>query len=353
MGSIAPDYSIVIPVYYNEGCLIPLMRSLGAALVQEEPNHFGEVIFVDDGSGDGSLSELLQLQREFPGVVTVIKLSRNFGQSNAQIAGYQHARGKCVITMSADGQEPPELIHDMLKGFFAENYDIVICARAARKESFYRKITSRLYFYLMGRLAFRNMPKGGFDCWLMSRRAMDVFVRNLDAHPSGQGQVLWMGFRTKVLPYSRRPRLAGASRWTFGRKLTSFLDGILAYSFAPIRIMALVGCAIALLGFAYAGAILIGKLFFNNPTPAKGWAPLMVLILVLGGFQMIMLGLIGEYLWRTLAEVRRRDLYVIDAVYKSQAPPANESDVRPERDIQTSQGTAAPIPFSDKQAGKD
>lgn len=315
------DYSIVIPVYYNEGCLAPLMESLSRAVLQANRKYTGEVIFIDDGSGDGSLTELQQIQSQSPAMVTIIKLTRNFGQVNATLAGYQRAKGKCVITMSADGQEPPEIINDMLKGFFDENFDVVICARVDRDESFYRKLTSRIYFHLMRKLTFQNMPEGGFDFWLMSRRAVDAFIRNLDAHPSGHGHVLWMGFRTKILSYRRRARFVGVSRWTLGRKFTSFLDGIMAYSFAPIRVMSFAGCVFSLLGFIYAGLIVIGRLFFKNTI--TGWAPIMILILVIGGFQMIMLGVIGEYLWRTLAQVRRRDMYLIDAIYESKGSDSN------------------------------
>jgi glycosyltransferase involved in cell wall biosynthesis len=311
------DYSIVIPVYFNEGCLKPLMQSLTTTVIQRNPNYRGEIIFVDDGSGDRSLEELRDIQKDSATRVTVIRLTRNFGQANASLAGYSHAKGKCVITMSADGQEPPELINDMLKGFFDESYDVVICTRASREESFYRKITSQLYFFLMRKLTFKNMPRGGFDFCLMSRRAVEAFLRNLDAHPSGQGQILWMGFKTKFLSYHRPARLTGTSRWTFAKKFTSFLNGIMAYSFAPIRFMSLAGCVFSLLGFVYAGLILIDGLFLGNPV--KGWAPLMIMILIMGGFQMIMLGIIGEYLWRTLAQVRGRDMYLIDVIYQSRA----------------------------------
>jgi dolichol-phosphate mannosyltransferase len=291
------------------------MESLGKAVLQANPNYVAEIIFVDDGSGDGSLAELQLIQSRYPGIVTIIKLTRNFGQGGATVAGYKHAKGKCVISMSADGQEPPEVINEMLKGFFDESFDIVIGTRGSRDESFYRRITSRIYFYLMRKLTFKNMPEGGFDFWLMSRRAVEAFLRNLDAHPSGQGQVLWMGFRTKFVSYHRRARLAGASRWTFAKKFTSFLDGILAYSFAPIRFISLAGVLFSLIGFVYAGLIMIDGLFLGNPV--KGWAPLMIIILVMGGFQMIMLGIIGEYLWRTLAQVRRRDMYLIDTIFDS------------------------------------
>lgn len=310
------DYSIVIPVYYNEGCLIPLMRSLTAAVFQANPDRVCEIVFVDDGSGDGSFNELRQIQKEFPVLVTIIKLTRNFGQGSALLAGYTHAKGKCVISMSADGQEPPEMINDMLRAFFNEDYEVVICNRIGRNESFYRKVSSHIYYYLLKKLAFRNMPKGGFDFYLLGRRALDALLRNTDAHPSYPGQILWMGFRTKLIPYCRRERLAGVSRWTFGRKFTSALDGVMGYSFAPIRVMSLVGCIFSLLGFAYAGLILIDTLLLGNPV--KGWAPLMIVVLVIGGFQMIMLGIIGEYLWRTLAQVRRRDMYLIDAIYDSE-----------------------------------
>lgn len=309
------DYSIVIPVYYNEGSLTPLMESLKTVVFDGNPQYRGEVIFVDDGSGDGSLAELREIQRRFPSIVTIIKLTRNFGQNSASLAGYEHSRGRCVISMSADGQDPTEIINEMLKACFEENYDIVIGARAGRDESFYRKLTSRIYFYLLRKLTFKNMPDGGFDFWLMSRRAVDAFIRNLDAHASGHGHVLWMGFKTKVLSYRRRAREVGVSRWTLGKKFTAFLDGIMAYSFAPIRVMSLAGCTLSLLGFVYAGLILIGRLLFGNPI--RGWAPIMILILLIGGFQMIMLGVIGEYLWRTLAQVRRRDKYLIDTVHEA------------------------------------
>jgi len=323
------DYSIVIPVYYNEGCLIPLMRSLSTVVLQAQPNRSGEIIFVDDGSGDGSLQELRSIQQEFPALVRIIKLTRNFGQIGATLAGYNHAAGRCVITMAADGQDPPELINEMLSAFFEEDYEIVICARAGRDESLYRNLTSRFFYSLMRRLTFKNMPPGGFDVWLMGRRALQAFMRNGDAHPLLQGRVLWLGFKTKFLSYRRRERLAGISRWTFGNKFTVLLDGIMAYSFAPIRVMSLAGCLFSLLGFVYAGLILIDSLLLGNPV--KGWAPLMIVVLVIGGFQMIMLGVIGEYLWRTLAQVRGRDPYLVEAIYEAGAAASSSDSKEPAR----------------------
>lgn len=311
------DYSIVIPVYYNEGCLAPLMRSLKTMVLEANPNYRAEIIFVDDGSGDASFEELRRIQTELPETVTIIKLTRNFGQAGALLAGYHHAKGKCVISMAADGQEPPEMINEMLRAFFEENYEVVICARSGRDESAYRIITSRIFYYVMQKLTFSDMPKGGFDFWLLSRRASETMVRNSDFQPFFQGDILWMGFRTKTMSYRRRKRLAGASRLNFRKKYNAFFAGLLSHSFAPIRFMSLAGCTLAFLGFIWAAYIVMD--YLQGGHALKGWPPLMIMILVIGGLQMVMLGLIGEYLWRTLEQVRRRDMYLIDAFYERES----------------------------------
>jgi dolichol-phosphate mannosyltransferase len=307
------DYSIVIPVYFNEGCLIKTMESIKAGVIEKNPQYICEVIFVDDGSGDRSFEELLQIQKGNPEIVKIIKFTRNFGQDSALLAGFSHAKGKCVIAISADGQDPPSLINEMLNAYFIEGYEIVVCTREGRDESIYRIMTSRFFYFLMRKLTFPNMPKGGFDFLLLGERSLKVFLRNMDVNPFFQGQILWMGFKTKFIAYHRQQRITGKSRWTFGKKLTVLIDGVLAYSFTPIRLCSLAGIVIAFLGFLYALDIFIEKLFFS--VPVQGWAPLMIGILVIGGVQLIMLGVIGEYVWRTLAQTRNRDMYIIDAVY--------------------------------------
>jgi dolichol-phosphate mannosyltransferase len=307
------DYSIVIPVYFNEGCLIPVMQAIRQGVIARNPQLSCEIIFVDDGSGDNSLEELLKIQKNNPETVKVIKLTRNFGQSSAQLAGFAHARGRCVITMSADGQDPPDLISDMLNAYFREGYEIAVCTRRGRDESRYRIMTSKFFYTLIKKLAFPDLPSGGFDFFLLGERALKVFMRNMDTHPFFQGQVLWMGFRTKFIEYKRSQRIAGRSRWTFGKKLTYLIDGVLAYSYFPLRMSSFVGIVTALLGFIYAISIFFSWLLFGHPV--KGWAPLMIVLLVIGGFLLLMLGIIGEYIWRTLAQTRNRDMYIIDDVY--------------------------------------
>ncbi len=311
----AIDCSVVVPVYFNQGCLWPMFKELHEEITLRNPNYRYEVIFVDDGSRDESFRELLEIQATHPDLVTVIKFTRNFGQANAVLAGYRQAVGKCVTSVSADGQDPPELITQMVKAHLEEGYDVALCARQGRDESFYRIFTSRLFYGIIQKLSFANMPTGGFDIALMGRRALNTFLATEEANPFFQGQILWPGYKTKMLDYYRRSRIAGESKWSFGRKLTYLIDGVLAYSFAPVRFISAMGIFSAFLGFAYAALVFVGRLVWGNPV--KGWAPLMVVILVMGGMQMLMIGIIGEYVWRTLAQVRKREMYVVDRVIKS------------------------------------
>lgn len=308
------DYSVVIPVYFNEGALTTTMTQLVEQVVEANPTLRGEVIFVDDGSEDKSFEEMLRLRETYPRLVTAIKLTRNFGQVNALLAGFQHAVGRCVVAMSADGQDPVELINEMLKAHFTEGHEIVICSREGRDESSYRILTSRIFYWIMRRLTFPTMPTGGFDFVLLGRKALAVLLKQREAHPFFQGQILWTGYRPKFINYRRRERKVGLSRWTFAKKVTYLFDGVMSYSFMPIRIISVLGAGVATLGFLYAILIFIIRLVWG--LPMQGWAPLMIVILVMGGFQMLMLGIVGEYLWRTLAQVRNRELFVTEAVFE-------------------------------------
>lgn len=307
------DCSIVIPVYYNEGSLESTLASLRTVVIEATPERCFEVVFVDDGSGDGSLDKLLELRRKYPQLVRVVQLTRNFGQVNAVLAGLALSRGKCAIVISADGQDPVELMLPMLKSHFQQGYEIAICHREAREESFYRKISSKLFYGMVRRLSFPSMPRGGFDFVLLGSRARDFLLRASESHPFFQGQVLAAGYKTKFIPYRRREREHGRSRWSLARKVTYLIDAVAAYSFVPLRFMSIVGVAVACLGFLYASVVLLGKLFWGHPV--EGWTPLMIVVLVLGGTQMLMLGVMGEYVWRILANTRRRQPYVVEAVH--------------------------------------
>jgi len=309
----AYDYSIVIPVYFNEGCLTETMTSVKKEVIDKHPDLSCEVILVDDGSEDGSLNELLRIQKENPKLVKIIQLTRNFGQPFARLAGLSHARGKCVVSMSADGQDPATLINEMLTAHRQDQYEIVVCTRRGRDESLYRVMTSKLFYTIIRKLSFPNMPKGGFDYILMGRRALDVLLENREAHPFIQGQILWLGFKIKFIEYQRLSRKIGKSRWTFGKKLTYLIDGVMGYSFLPLRFISVIGILVALLGFFWVLRIFV--LFMIHGNPIKGWSPLMIAILIIGGIQIFMLGIVGEYLWRVLAQVRNRDPYIIEKIY--------------------------------------
>jgi len=308
IGSV--DYSIVIPVYYNEGSLWNTMRALVAEVLPKNPELQAEIIFVDDGSGDNSYKVLCQIQEEFPELVRLVKLTRNFGQVYALRAGYQAAEGRCLISMSADGQDPVSLINDMLHAHFREGYEVVLCTREGRDESWSRIVTSKVFYWLMQKLCFAGMPRGGFDFLLLGRRSLDIILREQEVRPFPQGQIFWTGYRPKYIGYRRLARTAGKSRWTFTKKLGFLFDGIMAYTFLPIRFMSAVGTLVSLLGALYAALIVVVKLLGGISNP--GWAPLMIVILLSTGAQLLMTGLLGEYIWRSLEQVRQRAAYLVE-----------------------------------------
>lgn len=305
-------FSVVVPVYFNEGSLMSLCEELDREVFQRLSGVVGEIVFVDDGSGDASYAVLEQLQASHPQRVRVIRLSRNFGQLNAIWCGLIHARGRATAVVSADGQDPAEYVREMLEMILRENKEVVICTREDREESAWRKFTSGCFYRLMQNLCFPNMPIGGFDFFSLGEKARVALLRNYQSHGFLQGQILRLGFDPCIIPYTRRARVHGRSRWTFAKKLTYLLDGVIGYSFLPLRLMSLFGVLIALLGFLYALFILLMRITLGNPI--EGWAPLMIVILVMGGVQMVMLGIIGEYLWRTKAQVTAEPPYIIESI---------------------------------------
>jgi polyisoprenyl-phosphate glycosyltransferase len=306
------DCSIIIPVYYNEGSLCPTFHKVQAVLEQHSSVDQYEVIFIDDGSGDQSYKELLLLKENYPDQIKLIKFTRNFGQLAAIKAGYKFANGDCIINISADLQDPPELIARMLDEHFYNRYEIVICTREDREESWFRKKTSFLFYKVIQKLSFKNMPPGGFDFTLVGKRAAAAFAQHYEANSFWQGQVLWTGYPVKFIPYKRLERLIGTSRWSFSKKIKYLIDGVMAYSYTPLRFMSILGIISFLVGVIYALVIVLAYLL--GDVPFKGWAPIMIIVLVLSGIQMLMLGVIGEYLWRTLDQVRQRPDFVIEKI---------------------------------------
>lgn len=296
--------SFVIPVFRNEGSITPTYQKLFDLVRKLQLDY--ELIFVNDGSDDNSLNELIALHENDPNV-KVLSFSRNFGQVPALIAGWREVTGDAVISMSADLQEPIELIEQMIEKWKAGN-EIVICHRVDRDDSFIANKAS-MVFYKMMKYVNPKMPEGGFDFLLIDRKALTVLNQIDERNRFFQGDILWLGFNTAFIPYNRLKRTIGKSQWTLSKKLKYFLDGLLNTSYMPIRVMSLMGIIFSLLGFVYAVVIAYNRLMHN--TPFDGWAPIMILILIIGGLIMLMLGIIGEYVWRTYDETRKRPIYII------------------------------------------
>lgn len=307
------DYSIIIPVYFNEGSIEQLFSLIYEKVILKNKDLTCELIFVDDGSKDNSLNEILNLKKQYPAIIKAIKFTRNFSQVSAIYAGYKYSKGKCAITISADIQEPPELMNEMLNYHFKDNYEIVIGTRESRDESYFRRKTSDMFYSMIKKLSFSNMPSGGYDYVLISKKVKGIILERHEANPFWQGQLLWSGHSAKFIPYKRSERKTGKSRWTFARKIKYLIDGVTSYSYFPLRLMSVVGSLVAMAGFIYALIILVSKLF--GEFVFKGWAPIMIVVLVLSGIQMLMIGIIGEYLWRVLDQVRNRPPYIIENIY--------------------------------------
>lgn len=306
------DCSVIIPVYCNEGIIEQTCNKVIDVLENSKTIGSYEIIIVDDGSKDKSYDEILSVKKNRGNIIKAIKFTRNFGQVSAIQAGYKIAKGKCIINISADLQDPPELIEKMLHYYCNENYQIVICTRSEREENYFKRQTSRIFYQSMRKLSFPSMPAGGFDYVLIGSTVKDIILSNNEANPFWQGQIIWTGYNVKFIPYKRSKREIGESKWTFSKKIKYLLDGVLAYSYLPMRLMSLSGIIIFLIGIIYSLSIVI-TYFFGN-VPFKGWAPIMIIVLLLSGFQLLMLGIFGEYLWRVLDQVRNRAPYIIEEI---------------------------------------
>ncbi|PZO28183.1 MAG: glycosyl transferase family 2 [Flavobacteriaceae bacterium] len=296
--------SFVIPVFRNQGSIFPTYEKIKNLLIKLNLDY--EFIFVNDGSDDNSIFELVNIHNE-DNKVKVLSFSRNFGQVPAIIAGMKEVTGDAAISLSADLQEPIELIESMITKWKAGN-EIVICHRVDREDSFIANNTSAVFYKLI-KISNPKMPKGGFDFLLIDKKALIYFNEIDERNRFFQGDILWLGFNTAFIPYNRLKRTIGKSQWTLSKKMKYFIDGLLNTSYVPIRLMSLIGIIISLLGFIYSFVIAYNR-FFNN-TPFDGWAPIMILILIIGGLIMLMLGIIGEYVWRTYDETRKRPIYII------------------------------------------
>jgi len=303
--------SIVVPVFNNAPSL-PLLLEQFQALAAARPEHRFEFVFVDDGSADESCHVLAELVAAEPRA-TLVKLSRNFGSSAAILAGMEQAAGDAVAAIAADLQDPPELIGEMLSRW-QQGRKVVLAARETRDDPWLTSLLADAFYALFRRFAVPTMPGRGFDFFLVDRQVRDLLVGIQENNAYLMGLILWLGFSPDVIPYHRRPREKrfGRSTWTFAKKLKYFIDAFVGFSSAPLRAASATGAVCCTLGFLYAVVIVVRRLGYG--ADIQGWASLMVVLLFVSGVQMLMLGVLGEYLCRNLAETRRRPRFVRDYV---------------------------------------
>lgn len=302
--------SFVVAVYRNAGAITKTYEKIRDVFARDLRDHDYEFVFVDDGSDDGSLEEILAL-REQDHRVKAITFTRNFGQMAAMLAGLSNVTGDAAINISADLQDPAELIPQMVSRWAAGS-EIVVCYRTDRSDTLAAKVFSRFAYGAL-RLSIPQIPPGGFDFVLMDRAVLDEFNSIDVRNRFFQGDLLWTGYRTEFIPYVRLKRTIGKSQYNLRKKLKNFLDAFLDASYLPIRFISLAGFVTAALGVLY--SITIVASWMLHATPFSGWAPLMIAVLVVGGLIMVMLGIIGEYIWRIYDEVRKKPNYIVRKKY--------------------------------------
>lgn len=302
--------SIIVPVYFNEGNLIPLYRDMRekALCRLSEAGYDYEIVFVDDGSEDRSYEVMRELAEEDSRIVNV-RLSRNFGSHAAILAGLSVCSGCCAMMKAADLQEPSELILTMLEEFKKGN-QVVLAVREDREDAFSQKLFAGAYYAMVRRFALKNMPKGGFDCFLIGRKVIDVLNAMEEKNTTLMGQILWSGFRPVQIGYTRKKREIGKSRWTLKKKVKLVMDSLFGFSYFPVQLISVLGFAMFVISGVWALFIVISRL--AGKISVSGYSTLAAILL--GGFGLVMLslGVLGQYIWRIFDAARKRPVYIIE-----------------------------------------
>lgn len=304
--------TIIIPCYFNEANIPVTMAEL---LANETtlPDMEVEYVLVDDGSQDGTLRELLAVRALHPDRIRVVELAGNVGSYNAIVAGMAYATGDCTAIITADLQDPPELLAQMV-AYWQQGFRLVIGNRQDREETGPQKWLATLFHGMMKRFALPNIPSGGFDFVLFDQQVREEVLQMQERNSNVFYLMTWLGYAYVNIPYVRRKRQVGRSRWTLQKKVKLFIDSFLAFSFLPIRIISVTGLGLGLGALLY--GIYLVFLRLTNPSEPPGWTTLMVVLLLVSAFQMTALGVIGEYVWRGLDAARNRPLYVVKEVYE-------------------------------------
>ena len=304
-----PALSLVVPCYDEQDVLEQFCARATAAM--EGMGEPFEIVLVNDGSRDGTLALMMALQAADPRIA-VVNLSRNFGKEIALTAGLDHARcTEAVVVIDADLQDPPEVIPALLAAA-RQGFDVAYAQRSIRHgESWLKRTTAAGFYRVMQRLGGRvQLPRDTGDFRLMSRRALDALLALREQHRFMKGLFAWVGFPSVAVPYERAPRAAGTTKWNWWKLWNLSLEGITSFTVGPLKIASYLGVAVAFFAALYIVQLLVRTLFFGNPV--AGFPSLMAAVLFLGGVQMMMLGIIGEYLGRIFNETKGRPLYIVE-----------------------------------------
>jgi glycosyltransferase involved in cell wall biosynthesis len=297
--------SVVVPAFNEEDVLPTLHRRLTDVVVALTPEW--EIVYVNDGSTDRTLAVMERFEE--PGVA-VLDLSRNFGKEIALTAGLDHARGDAVVVIDADLQDPPELIPELVAKW-REGYDVVYARRTAREgETLLKRSTARVFYRAIQAMSRVRIPEDTGDFRLLSRRAVESLRLLREQHRFMKGLFAWIGYPQAAVRYRRDRRFAGATKWNYWRLWNFAIEGFTSFSIAPLKIATYVGLSTAFGAFAYAAFVVYKTLAYGEPV--RGYPSLMVVVLFLGGVQLMGLGMIGEYLGRMFNETKRRPLYLIN-----------------------------------------
>lgn len=299
--------SLIIPVYYNQDNLYPLYKDIREKLYPHTEYEW-EIVMVNDGSGDDSYRIMQELAREDTRI-RAVSLSRNFGSHAAILCGLSKCTGDCAVVKAADLQEPTELVLDMVKRWGA-GYNVVLAVRKDREESKSQTLFANLYYAMVRKMMLSAMPKGGFDVYLVDRKVIDVLNALDEKNSALTGQILWSGFKTDRVYYTRLAREIGESRWTLKKKIRLVADTLFSFSTLPIKMVTTIGVCSFAGSLVWAVIELICKLL--GLISVSGWTTLFIFNLFSFGMIMLTLGILGEYMWRIFDASRNRPPYIIE-----------------------------------------
>ncbi|MCW6008802.1 glycosyltransferase family 2 protein [Micromonospora sp. CPCC 205371] len=311
--------SVVVPCFNEEASVDRLHSAVTLAVKSLTADV--EIVFVDDGSDDGTLAALRELAAR-DSSVKYTSLSRNFGKEAAMLAGLERATGDAIVIMDADLQHPPHLLPRMVE-LYEQGYDQVIACRDRRGDQFFRTLASRAFYRMVNRLVDVQLVDGAGDFRLLSRRAVDAILSLPEYNRFSKGIYSWIGFNTVVFAYTNEARQGGRSKWSFGKLFNYALDGLLSFNNRPLRLAIYGGLALTLLAVAYMTWVVVSAMVRGIDMP--GYTTIIVSVIGLGGIQMMLLGIIGEYIGRLYYEAKRRPHYLAKETEMSPLRPRSAS----------------------------